>query len=58
MTKTPPLMDPRAAAGSPIPAPEPADYSDEVTAEQIAALRQRAPQHESDMGDLVHEFRW
>lgn len=56
MTTAPHKRDPRADA--PIPPPEPADYSDELTPEQLAALRQLAPQDEADMGDLVHEFRW
>jgi hypothetical protein len=55
---TPPKRDPREAFAAPIPAPEPADYSDELTEAQLRALRQLAPQDEADMGDLVHEFRW
>lgn len=58
MSTPPAKRDPRAAIAAPIPPPEPADYSDELTAEQLAALRQLAPQDEVDMGDLVHEFRW
>jgi len=58
MSNRPPMYDPRAARGTPISAPEPADYSDELTPEQLAALRHLAPQVESEMGDLVHEFQW
>lgn len=46
------------ARGPAIPAPEPVDYSDELTKEQIDALREFAPQDESKMGALVHEFTW
>ena len=38
--------------------PKPADYSDELTNEQIEALKSYAPQDESQMGELVYEFRW
>ena len=58
MKYAPPNRDPRAASAAPLPAPEPADYSDELTIEQVAALRECAPQDEAEMGDLVHEFRW
>jgi hypothetical protein len=51
-------MDPRAAFAAAIPAPEPADYSDEVSLEQIEALRCFAPQNPAKMGPLVHEFTW
>lgn len=58
MTNHPPKWDPRAPAAAPIPAPEPADYTDELSADQIEALRGFAPQDEAEMGALVHEFAW
>ena len=58
MTNRPPKRDPRAATAAPVPPVEPADYSDELTSEQLAVLRRLAPQAESEMGDLVHEFKW
>ena len=58
MTKTPPLRDPLATTGSPIPPPEPADYTDELSAEQLDVLREVVTQDESKMGPLVHEFTW
>lgn len=57
MARTPkPVAD--SARGAMLPPPEPADYSDELTDAQIEALRQYAPQDESKMGALVHEFSW
>ncbi len=35
-----------------------ADYDDELTPAQVAALQTYAPQNESEMGELVHEFTW
>lgn len=58
MTNRPPKIDPRAAKAPSIPSVEPADYSDELTSEQLAVLRRSAPQTEARMGDLVHEFKW
>ena len=58
MTHRPPKKDPRAPEGRPVPAPKPADYSDEISNEQDAALRTYAPQDESKMGPLVHELAW
>ncbi len=49
---------PEAPAALAFPPPEPADYSDEMTEEQIDALRRAYPQEESAMGRLVHEFGW
>lgn len=51
---------PRAdmARGPAMPAPEPADYSDELSNEQIDVLRKVATQDETKMGALVHEFVW
>lgn len=46
------------AIGPAMPTPTPADYSDELTKEQIDALRELAPQDESKMGALVHELCW
>lgn len=46
------------AQGPAMPTPAPADYSDELTKEQIDALRELAPQEESKMGALVHELCW
>ncbi len=58
MSAPPPKTDMRASGLRPIAPPAPADYTDEVTAEQYEALRRFAPQDESKMGALVHEFRW
>ena len=58
MTNRPPKRDPRNAKAAAIKPVEPADYSDELTSEQLAVLRRLAPQRESEMGDLVHEFKW
>jgi hypothetical protein len=58
MTRPPPELDPRRAGAKPVAPPEPADYSDEITPAQLAELRKFAPQDESLMGALVHEFRW
>lgn len=41
-----------------MPAPEPADYSDELSPAQLAALRDLVPQDERKLGELVHEFTW
>jgi hypothetical protein len=38
--------------------PKPADYSDELTDEQIAALKRVVTQNEKEMGPVVHEFTW
>ena len=46
------------AQGAVIPPPPPADYSDELSNTQIEVLRSYAPQDESKMGPVVHEFRW
>ena len=58
MSRHIPQVDPRAATAAPISRPAHADYSDEISTAEIAALRQFAPQDESLMGALVHEFRW
>lgn len=52
-----PRPDPTRARPA-FPPPAPADYSDELTDEQIDALRECAPQDESSMGALVYEFVW
>lgn len=52
-----PKADLRAARPA-VPPPPPADYSDELTKAQLAELRKLAPQRESEMGPLVHEFTW
>lgn len=57
MSGRPPRPDPLAVRPA-FPPPEPADYSDELTEEQIEALREFAPQDESKMGALVYEFTW
>jgi hypothetical protein len=41
-----------------IPEPPAADYSDEITEKQMAALRTVWTQDESAMGPVVHEFKW
>jgi hypothetical protein len=53
-----PRPDHDRAPPASIPAPKPADYSDELTKAQLAALREHAPQDETKMGALVHEFSW
>lgn len=58
MSSNTPKGDARAAKAAKIPSPPPANYDDELTPAQLAALRLLAPQNESEMGDLVHEFRW
>lgn len=55
MSRTP-KPDAMRGRGAVLPAPEPADYSDEMTEAQVDALRRCAPQDESAMGPLVHEF--
>ena len=52
------LPKPESHTGLAFPDPEPADYSDELTEEQIEALRRAYPQKEAAMGRLVHEFGW
>lgn len=54
----PPAKPDHQFSAKPINPPEPANYTDELTAEQLAYLRTYAPQDESLMGSLVHEFRW
>ncbi|MES1157221.1 MAG: hypothetical protein ABUL73_05525 [Alphaproteobacteria bacterium] len=49
---------PVVAGTAVIPPPKHADYSDELTDEQINALREYAEQDESKMGALVYEFTW
>lgn len=58
MSNRPPKMEGAAPSGRSIPAPKPADYSDEVSTAQIEALRSISCQDESKMGSLVHEFTW
>ncbi len=58
MTNRTPKMDASAPRAPAIPAPTPADYSDELSGAQVDALRKHAPQDESKMGHLVHEFTW
>lgn len=58
MSNRTPKMDGSAGNGRPIPAPAPADYSDEISEAQAEALRKYAPQDEAKMGHLVHEFAW
>lgn len=41
-----------------MPEPQAADYCDEITDEQLIALRAICTQDEAAMGPLVHEFRW
>ena len=57
MSRTP-KPDAQRARGAVLPPVEPADYSDELTKAQIAALRRYAAQDETKMGPLVHEFTW
>ena len=38
--------------------PAAADYSDEITEDQLATLRNVWTQDESAMGPVVHEFKW
>lgn len=56
MNNRTPKPDPNAAWK--LPEPPAADYSDELTKEQIAALRAEWTQDESAMGPVVHEFKW
>lgn len=51
-----PRPNPDRATRPSIPAP--ADYSDELSNAQLAALRSLVPQDERKMGALVHEFTW
>lgn len=41
-----------------IPEPAPADYHEELTATDLAALRESCTQDAAAMGTVVHEFRW
>jgi len=41
-----------------LPEPPAADYSDEISVAQLAALRAAWTQDESAMGPVVHEFKW
>lgn len=58
MTGRTPKIDEMYQGVAKVPPPKAADYSDELTAEQLDTLRQCAPQDESQMGALVYEFRW
>lgn len=58
MSTRPPKLDPRRAAGAPLPRARDADYSDEITTKQIDALRRYYPQDESKMGPVVDELTW
>lgn len=49
---------PNTSAAWNVPEPPPADYSDELTAAQLAAMRMEWTQDEAEMGPLVHEFKW
>lgn len=55
MSRTP-KPDAVRGRGAVLPPPEPADYSDELTEAQAEAMRRTAPQDETGMGPLVHEF--
>ena len=55
MSRTP-KPDATRGRGAVLPPPEPANYSGELTEAQVDAMRRYAPQNESDMGPLVHEF--
>lgn len=41
-----------------LPEPPEADYSDELTAAHIETLKGAWTQDETQMGAVVHEFRW
>jgi hypothetical protein len=58
MTGIPPKVHPERSQLPPMPVATPADYDDELTNAQLDALRTCAPQDESKMGALVHEFTW
>ena len=58
MSQRPPKQDPRAPSGPAVPPSPPANYSDELTDAQAAALCRHAPRDEAKMGPLVHEFTW
>ncbi len=58
MSGLPPKTDGLRGRGARIPRPKPADYSDEISTEQLALIRAIVTQDERKMGPVVHEFAW